>query len=321
MKIATRVTFFLLILVGFFFLSVGPAIAADDGEESCYFLKNGEPEDLEYDCSEIRVTGYSQGNHELDCTIIQPWSKDHEPDPRDVPYPVIGWANGWGTGNYWGANTTEGYKLGLIEWAIDGPYIVVAANQWSVQESDVLACVQWVISSDEYVHKESVNGSIIGLAGHSQGGGAVIKAGDGEPNGLFITAVIAMNPYGPAWVNSGNQDGPLMLLGGTNDTTTPTDSFEEVWLDIQSNGQGGLLAELDGGTHNSEAWGVKVVDEEEETLGWEEAQEVNFGEYQRVTELWWDFYLNDNARSRRKLQRLFDQDPSWELWETDGFEE
>ena len=64
-----------------------------------------------------------------------------------------------------------------------------------------------------------------------------------------------MNPYGPAWVDSGNQDGPLMLLGGKDDTTTPTDSFEEVFYAI-ADGQGGLLAELDGGSHNSEAWGV-----------------------------------------------------------------
>ena len=31
-----------------------------------------------------------------------------------------------------GESTTAGYKPGLIEWALDGPYIVVAANQWSV---------------------------------------------------------------------------------------------------------------------------------------------------------------------------------------------
>jgi len=99
-----------------------------------------------------------------------------------------------------------------------------------------------------------VNSTKIGLSGHSQGGGAIIKAGDGEPNGYDITATIPMNPYGPGWVRPGNQDGPMMLIGGTDDTTTPTSSFLAVWEAIQSNGQGGLLAELQGGTNNDDAW-------------------------------------------------------------------
>ncbi len=306
MKTATLVTSFLLILAGFFFLGAGPANAEE--VENCYFYDEYMGKiAVEDDCSEKRFTGRSQGNHEMDCTVIFPWSKDDEPDPRYVPYPIIAWANGWDQGNVFGEYTTFGYKLGLIEWALDGPFIVVAANQWSVQESDVLACMQLVI--DEY--EEIADADSIGLAGHSQGGGAVIKAGDGEPNGIDITAVVAMNPYGPAWVNPDNQAGPMLLLGGTEDTTTPTDSFIEVWRAIQSNGQGGLLAVLKGGSHNSEAWGVY---RNGDTMSWEDAQEVNFGEYKRVTELWWDFHLNGNARSGRQLQRLLDRDPSWELW-------
>jgi hypothetical protein len=314
MRITTLVTLFLLILAGCFSLGAGPA-NAEEVEEICYFYdENIEPIPVEYDCSEIRVTGHSQGNHELDCTVIQPWSKDADPDPRYVPYPVIGWANGWDTGNVIGEYTTFGYKLGLIEWALDGPYIVVAANQWSVQESDVLACVQWVIN--DYEHAGSVDGSKIGLAGHSQGGGAVIKAGDGWTSEPYeITTVIAMNPYGPGWVNPENQDGPVLLLGGDDDTTTPPDSYDAVWEAIEAayNPEdlrfGGVNAVLEDGTHNSEAWGVKYVDGEEETLDWVEAQEVNFGRYQHVTELWWDFHLNDNARSIHRLMQVLSRDP------------
>jgi len=58
MKIATLVTSFLLILAGFFFLGAGPANSAD-----CYFWENGVSTIVE-DCSEILVTGHSQGNHE-----------------------------------------------------------------------------------------------------------------------------------------------------------------------------------------------------------------------------------------------------------------
>ena len=319
MRIATLVTSFLLILAGFFFLGAGPA-NAEEVAETCYFYnENMGKITVEDDCSEITYSDHSQGNHDLDCTVMFPWPEGADPDPRYVPYPVIGWANGWGQGNVFGENTTFGYKLGLIEWALDGPYIVVAANQWSAQESDVLACVQWVIEKYPVAVGDYPK---IALAGHSQGGGAVIKAGDGEPNGFEIATVIAMNPYGPGWVNPGNQGGPLMLLGGTKDTTTPTNSFEEVWIAIQSNGQGGLLAELNGGTHNSEAWGEGVdQDGNIYTLGWEAAQEVNFGKYKRVTELWLDFHLNGNTRSERQLQRLLDRDPSWEWMYTDGVEE
>jgi hypothetical protein len=319
MKIVTLVTSFILILAGFFFPGTGSANFA-----YCLFWENDGTQDVSTiieDCSEYHVTGHSRGNHELDCTVIRPWNEGDGPDPGNVQYPVIAWANGWDQGEVNGAHTTEGYKPGLIEWALDGPYIVVAANQWSVQESDVLACVQWIIDQNgtaDSEYEDVVNEGKIGLAGHSQGGGAVIKAGDGESNGFYITTVIAMNPYGPGWVNPGNQDGPMLLLGGANDTTTPTDSFLEVWQAIQSNDQGGLLAELDefhAGTHNSEAWGSTFdEDDNETTMGWDDAREVNFGKYQRVTELWWDIHLNGNARRERQLQRLFDRDPSWKLW-------
>jgi dienelactone hydrolase len=307
MRVTTCVTFFLLVLAGFFFLGTGIGNCEDVTEPvPCYGYENK-------NYSEIRVIGHSQGNHKLDCAVIRPWKRS----PAGLEYPVIAWANGWDWGNVLGQHTTKGYKLGLIEWALDGPYIVVAANQWSVQESDVLACVQWVIDQNNIPGGEYegvVNTAKIGLAGHSQGGGAVIKAGDGEPyEDLEIAAVVAMNPYGPAWVNPENQDGPLMLLGGTADTTTPTSSFLEVFYAVTES-QGGLLAELDGGTHNSEAWG-STFDEngEETTMGWEDAQKVNFGLYQAVTELWWQFHLNDNSRSGRQLKRLLDRDP----WDTE----
>ena len=70
-------------------------------------------------------------------------------------------------------------------------------------------------------------------------------------------------------------------------------SFQEVFDAIlYESDKGGLLAVLEGGSHNSEAWGVY---ENGETMSWEDAHEVNFGEYQRVTELWWQFHLNDKV--------------------------
>ncbi len=77
--------------------------------------------------SEHHVSGHSKGNHALDCTVIRPWKSRSGPDA--VLYPVIAWANGWDQGNVIGEDTTLGYKPGLIEWSLDGPYIVIAANQ------------------------------------------------------------------------------------------------------------------------------------------------------------------------------------------------
>jgi dienelactone hydrolase len=299
MKIATLVTSFFLLTAGLFLLGAGPGdFTVTYPPIPCYNYEDEE-------CSEITVTGPTKGNHELDCTVIQPWSVGHL--PTEGSFPVISWANGWGYNDVLGEFITAGYKPGLIEWAIDGPYIVVAANQWSVQETDVLACVQWVLN--EYAG--IVNPEKIGLSGHSQGGGAVIKAGDGEPYGLDITATIPMNPWGPAWVDPGNQDGPMMLITGTDDPTSPVSKFEAVWEAIQTNEQGGLLAVLQGGTHNDDAWAPEGGDPEE----------YNFGRYQPITELWWQTHLNDHAASGRRLNRLLSRDPSWEWWYTDGFEE
>jgi hypothetical protein len=259
--------------------------------------------------SETTVIGHSQGNHRLDCTVIRPWVS--EPDPIEDLYPIIVWANGWGWNDNAGDFITAGYKPGLVEWAVEGPFIVVAANQWSVQESDVLQCLQWIVdrnADDESEYYGFVNTERIGLAGHSQGAGAIIKAGDGEPNGFTISATVAMNPYGPSWVRPGNQLGPMFIIGGTEDTTTPTSSFLAVWDAILTNSLGGILAELQGGTHNDDAWAPPGADP---TLH-------NFGLYQEVTQLWWNTYLNDDPLSFGLLWIELGDNSIWEAYFTEG---
>lgn len=250
--------------------------------------------------SEEVITEKTQGKHDLDCTIIRPWSSSS--GPGSGQYPVIIWANGWNGGAPTGENTTDGYKPGLIEWALDGPYIVIAANQWSVIESDVLACLQWIVdqnSTPGSKYHGVVNTTKIGLAGHSQGGGAVIKAGDGEPNGFTITGVIAMSPYSQTWTDAGSQDGPVFFIGGTEDEVIPLSWFEDAWFAVQANDQGGMLAMLIGGDHNTDAWGPAG---EDPTL-------YNFGNYQEVTELWWQFLLNDDVTAGFNLHCLLNNDP------------
>ena len=256
------------------------------------------------------VTGSSKGNHELDCTIIIP---DKITNRKKAP--MIAWANGWEQGNVLGQCTTTGYLRGLKEWASSG-YIVAAANQWSVQESDVLACARWV--ADNSSGKNDLvpfDGQNIGIVGHSQGGGAVIKAGNGS-QGLDVTAVMTMNPYGPAWVNSEDQDGPVFIVGGRMDTTSPPDSYQAVWDAISSQGDpGGVNAVLINGTHNSEAWNGTG---DPNTFSCEDAAEGNFGAYQNVGMLWWDIQLK-GKKYTGILKSLLGDDEVWEAPQYSNF--
>lgn len=248
----------------------------------------------------------NNGNHDVDIRIVRPWVD--APPPDASPYPVIVWANGWDQGNNIGEFTTLGYLPGLIEWAVDGPYIVIACNQWSAQEQDILSALEWAADQNALADGEYeglLDMSTIGLAGHSMGGGVVVEAGDGEKPGndydkFDITATLPMNPWGPEFVKPEKQDGPMLLLGGTDDGTTPTSSFQEVFDAVKDN-KGGILADLDGGTHNSEAW---APDDD-----YDNAHLYNFGRYQEVSELWWRFNLKNDAAAGRELKRILDQPP------------
>jgi hypothetical protein len=238
--------------------------------------------------SEQLVEGPSQGNHELDCTVIRPWKSSK--GPSNNQYPVIIWANGWFGNNVAGEYATDWYKPMLIDWALDGPYIVVAANAWSAQESDVLNCLWWIVDQNDVTGGEYegvVNTDKIGLAGHSQGAGAVVKAGDGEPNGFEITTVLAMNPYGPSWVSAANQDGPVMVLTGALDEVTAYSWTYPVFEAVQTNDQGGLYA-----VH-------------------QDAGHSDLHYYQEVVMLWWQYMLND-ADVGQTLKDILDNNP----WET-----
>jgi hypothetical protein len=248
------------------------------------------------------------GNHELDCTIIRPWSDTPE-SSENQRYPVIGWANGWGGNENAGENEIAGYLPGLIDWAVDGQFIVVAANQWSPRERDVLQCVSWLLEQDTVKDSEYnalINTNKVGLVGHSQGGGAVLRSSDGQPKGkglrldLEITTVVAMNPYGPSW-SEVNPDGPVLIVGGALDTTTPPEKYEKAWQLILAGNHGGVNATELAGTHNNNAW-AKVGCLPEES---------NFGNYQELTSRWWDIHLNDNGDEEKTFCDLL-KTGNWE---------
>jgi len=128
----------LIYIISLFLFFVIPNAFAANNVKEVTIEEDVCSEDVSIDC--FRVQGWSKGNHALDCTIIIPSGGSN--------LPLIAWANGWDQGNVLGQCTTTGYLPGLKQWAKDGPYVIAAANQWSVQESDVLACVQWVVDND-----------------------------------------------------------------------------------------------------------------------------------------------------------------------------
>lgn len=273
MKIKT--TFALLMIL---ILSVGTVYAA--------------PPNSSYS-EELVVSG---GKVKLDCTVIRPWDSG----PANYQYPVIAWANGWGSQ---GDDITAGYKPGLIEWALDGPYIVIAANSRAPKEGDLLSCLQWLVDQNTVSGSEyqgAVNTAKIGLAGHSQGGGVAIKAGDGNPNGFTIAGVVGMNPYAANWNGTDSQDGPVMVIGGSNDTVTPVASYAQpAWDKVSTSGYGGVFTILDGGDHNTDAWAPVGVD----------PTTTNFGNFQTITNLWWQKLLNDSPAAGNSLKQILDQAP------------
>jgi hypothetical protein len=244
------------------------------------------------------IIGHSQGQHRLDCTIIRPWADGEL--PKEGPYPVIGWTNGWGQGNIQGADQTDNYISGLHYWAEVGNYLVVAANQWSPRAPDIQQCLQWLIDanidSSNLEYFGQVDTANIGLSGHSQGGGAALKAGDSvfydaEGEEWDITTVVAMNPYGPSFVKAMTQSGQVLLLGGTDDGVTPTESYSEVLDGVVLSGmKGGVQAELKGGNHCKPA-----------------CRDM-FGVFGEAALYWWDIFLRDNNARCADLRALIETD-------------
>ena len=310
MKTTTSALFVTALLSVFYFThAVAGGAQSNDATLTPINCPGGSADGANDGLSCYSVKGWSQGNHEIDCTVIVPESAVSDG-------PLIVWANGWEQGNVLGQCTTNGYLKGLKLWAKSG-YVVAAANQWSVQESDVLACAHWVDENGGVDGIPSIDAASIGIAGHSQGGGAVIKAGNGNKD-ISVKAVLAMNPYGPSWVRPENQDGQVLILGGSNDTTTPPASYQAVSNAIIAQADpGGINAVSILGTHNSDAWGVYA---DGSTMSCEDAAEEDFANFQAPGFLWWEASLKNNAGAMGALQALLCNAGVWQTPEHDGVE-
>lgn len=181
----------------------------------------------------------------------------------------------------------RGYLPGLIELAVDLQMLVVAANAWSARDIDMIRCLEWIAEQNETAGGEYegiVDTERVGIMGHSQGGGGVLKVGADSSPDCTVAAVVAIHPYGPNWPGVGSPEAPVFMIGGGMDTTTPTSCFLPAWDQVAANGIGGLLVEKPDGTHNGDAWAP--ADD------FDNPQNYDFGDYQEIIRLWLGIFLD-----------------------------
>lgn len=248
-------------------------------------------------------TGYSTEavriNAQESCTVVRPWTS-LDP-PKRSKYPIIIWVNGW---DYRSDNDTGGYLPGLIEWALDGPYVIVADNSRNPFEADALACADWIVQQSKMkgsAYQGIVDPETMGLAGHSQGAGVVLTARKLKAR-YKIKGVVAMNPWNwgkldVRWLDAREQDGPVFILGGSLDTIAPVHAYARpAWQAVREGGGGGIFTVLNGATHNSEAWAPGAV----------YPDSCDFGRWQSPTTLWWRNKLYGDAAAGAALMAILD---------------
>jgi hypothetical protein len=110
-----------------------------------------------------------------------------------------------------------------------------------------------------------------------------------------VVGTVAMNPWSSrrnGWSGATTQDGPTLIFGGSRDTVAPvsTDTLP-AWRAVVTAGRPAILAVLNGGTHNSEAWGP---------VG-RGPRTCDFGRYQQPSTLWWRWIFRHDAPALAQL--------------------
>ena len=105
-------------------------------------------------------------------------------------HPIISWANGT-------LFSLDEYQALLTHWAAHG-FVVVASHSNSTAGGVThKAGIDWLVQqtgTPQSIYFEVLDPSRIGAAGHSQGGGATIAAGAGEPAPSGITTTVPLMP-------------------------------------------------------------------------------------------------------------------------------
>lgn len=156
-----------------------------------------------------------------ECRIFHPELMD------DGRHPIVIWGNG--------TYTSPASYRGLLEhWASHGMVVVAAMTPNAGRGREMKGCL------DDILDENTRDGSLfqnklmplrVAVAGHSQGAGGAIMLGQD----LRVTTVIAIQPYvtgrgheSSAWQA---QQGPLLLLSGSEDYTAPPSEQQQPVFD------------------------------------------------------------------------------------------
>ena len=152
----------------------------------------------------------TDSNVNRDCTVYRPRTLGD----NGLQHPIILWGNGTGS-------SPSTYSRLLEHWASHGFVVAAARTSNAGSGSEMLSCLNYLVtengrSSGTFAGKLDVNR--VATAGHSQGGGGSIMAGQDSR----VSATAPFQPYtiglGHRSSSQSNQNGPMFLMTGGRDS-------------------------------------------------------------------------------------------------------
>lgn len=153
------------------------------------------------------TTNESQGTG---CEVYRPRTLGE----NGLDHPIILWGNGTG-----GSPSTYGDLLS--HWASHGFVVAAATTSDAGSGQEMLACLDRLVTLNNRsygAYSGNLNVNMVGVSGHSQGGGGAIMAGQDSR----VTVTAPFQPYvlglGHETSSQFNQNGPMFLMTGSDDT-------------------------------------------------------------------------------------------------------
>jgi alpha-beta hydrolase superfamily lysophospholipase len=185
------------VLTAIFTITINLAVSTNSGA-----ITPGTDEDPASDYAKEGDQSVNQQALGNSCTLYSPASMTED-------HPVVIWGNGTGA-------KPSSYTSLLRHWASWG-FVVVAANTTGAGSGkEMLGCLDIVYSSLGNHLSDRV-----ATSGHSQGGGGSIMAGKDSRVGTTVPVQPNALAAGVEFSAHSQQNGPMLLLSGSNDLVVP----------------------------------------------------------------------------------------------------
>lgn len=150
------------------------------------------------------------------CTVFRPTNLGQD----GLEHPIIVWGNG--------TSSSPSTYSGLLEhWASHGFVVAAADTSNAGTGEEMISCLESTISE----FGSDVDSGRVGMSGHSQGGGGAIMAGQDSR----VTTTAPMEPFtqglGHDPDSQSNQNGPMFLMSGGDDSIAPRSSNQQPVFD------------------------------------------------------------------------------------------